>query len=137
MRMIMELDSETVTLTGNVLTDIDIVCDDLRRRMREAAEQMRADVLEYSPEYTMLSFVQGRQDSALVWLNMVAGRPETSEEIKARLEKERKAEIRKQKTVLAARERDLKTIRDLAVKHNLPLQINQEVLAGAVEAVDE
>jgi len=133
----LEVDSGSLILSGNISTDIDLICNDLRRRLHEQVEEARAEALQDWPDHTMFSFAPGRQDSASAWFNMITERPETTEEIEARLAKERKAEIRKQKAKLAAREKDLKTIRELAIKHNLPLQINQEALSGAIPAGDQ
>jgi hypothetical protein len=114
-----------VTLTGDINTDIGIICEDLRASLHEAVELARVQATEVSSEYNHFSFGTGTLEGANVSMDFISRRPELPAETTARLAKEEAERAKKEATLRKSRNRDLEKIRALALKHNLPLAITE------------
>ena len=124
--LFVEAGYEDIQLTGDIDSDINTICENLRSSLHAAIEDARTEALEVSSEYDRILFKPGRISGAGVSLDLYATRQETPEEISIRVEQERKAEEKRLATVRRARAKDIEKIRELATKHNLPLAIVSE-----------
>ena len=124
--------NETIELTGDIANDISAICENLRLCLYAEVEAVKLEALEYSEEYTRLSFDPGNIHSASIEITFIASRAETKEEIVLRLareEKEEKARLARKEKIDKAKEvrnaltkkKELATLRSLATKHGMTI----------------
>lgn len=133
------LGGDPVNLSGDIHADITAICENLRIDLYSAVEEARVEMESEYPEYNGLKIspydvypsryapaAHGRSiRGASIALCFEISRPETQKEIEARLAKEEKMRLVRQKKEDQQKKKELDVLNKLAAKHGVRIETKE------------